>query len=160
LTHGRTLGISIYSKLNLTLAESDEYEYIYTTDRIKLDQNDNYEEIVFTGPIAGLQFGYNDYMIESLTFWSCKDDPYTVFERDNQQVEINSSSDRIIEKEAEVEKEAQQIGGVVWWMFLIYLGIGFGVCILCCCGCICVCSGEHKRLCKAKVEEDEAAESD
>jgi len=45
-------------------------------------------------------------------------------------------------------------------MFLIYLGIGFGVCILCCCGCICVCSGEHKRLCKAKVEEDDVAQSD
>jgi len=64
----------------LTLAESDENEYLFTLDRIKLDKDTGFEEIDFTGPIAGINFGYNEYTVDSLQFWACKDDPYTEFE--------------------------------------------------------------------------------
>ena len=30
--HERTLGVTVYSRWNMTLAESDEYEYIFTIE--------------------------------------------------------------------------------------------------------------------------------
>ena len=51
--------------------------YIYSG--VELDQTSQYTEVEFTGPIAGVHYGYKDKTIQALKFWTCKDDPNTEF---------------------------------------------------------------------------------
>ena len=121
---------------------------------IEIDKN-KFTEVYFKGPIAGVHYGYKDKTIQSLKFWTCKDDPKTEFAQpDTQSRERESSSGAIVlPREVEEEKKSAEIAGIVWWQFLIYVGGGLIVVILLILVCLYFCSGEASNLGKSKVDK-------
>ena len=140
----------IFNLSKLIILSSD----INMCSGIEIDKKE-YTEVGFFGPIAGVHYGYKDKTIQSLKFWTCKDDPKTEFAQpDTQSRERESSSGAIVlPREAEEEKKSAEIAGIVWWQFFIYVGGGLIVLILLILVCLYFCSGEASNLGKSKVDK-------